>query len=244
MGGTLLRGVTRNRFSLPPAKEQAAFAQTIEQWRSDIAACEPSGATRAWSGPFWRQFLTSLRVFAEETWRSNFSNLAGDPAVFAMRDQQMGKNLVWLARERYPNRKIIVWAATFHNARRLGTIDTGDPKLARLYGGVTPMGEVAWKELGNEIYSLGFTSFDGEWGTAFAKSAQTIPPPSSGSLEDLFARAGLVNAFVDFRNPPAGGAWLRAPIVAKLLGHTEMRADWTCVVDGVVFLRTMQRSRK
>jgi erythromycin esterase-like protein len=95
-----------------------------EQWRSAIAACEPSGATRAWSDPFWRQFLTSLRVFAEETWRSNFSNLAGD---FTMRDRQMG--------ERYPNRMIIVWAATFHNARRLGTIDTGDPKLARLYGG-------------------------------------------------------------------------------------------------------------
>src|ERR1044072_7460263 len=31
-----------------------------------------------------------------------------------LRDQRMGENLIWLANERYKNRRIIVWAAAFH----------------------------------------------------------------------------------------------------------------------------------
>jgi len=214
---------------MPSAGEQAAFARTIERWRSVI----PSA--------FWRQFLASLRVFAEQTWRTDFHDHAANPAVFAMRDRQMGKNLLWLAKERYPKRKIIVWAATFHNARSLGTIETSDPRLANLYPGVAPMGEVAWKELGGQLYSLGFTSYEGEWGRAFSQAARPIPKPSPDSFEDLFARAGFANAFVDFRGAPP---WLHTQIAGQIVGHTEMCADWTHVVDGVVFLRKMERSYK
>jgi erythromycin esterase len=230
---------------VPPAQEQAAFAQTVERWRALIAKHDNAPATQPWSSSFWRLYLTNLRVHAEQTWRTtDFRNVAGNPVVYAMRDRQMGKNVVWLANERYPKRKIIVWAATLHNARRPGTIETSDPKLARLYAGLTPMGEVAWKELGDELYSLGFISFEGESATDFAIATKPLPRPSAGSLEDLFARAGLVNAFVDFRHPPTGGRWLRTPIGAQVFGHREMRGDWTRVVDGVIFLRSMQRSHK
>ena len=57
------------------------------------AAHSRLAATQPWSGSFWRQFLTSLRVFAEQTWRTDYADHAGNAAVFAMRDQQMGKNL-------------------------------------------------------------------------------------------------------------------------------------------------------
>ncbi|HUP58941.1 MAG TPA: erythromycin esterase family protein [Thermoanaerobaculia bacterium] len=229
---------------LPSAAEQAAFARTLEHWRSLLAERDSTPAARPWSGAFWRQILASLRVNAEQTWRTDPANAAGNAAVFAMRDRQMGENLIWLAGERYPNHRIIVWAATFHNARRLATVETGDPKNDRLYEAVSPMGEVAWKKLGDELYSLGFTSYDGESASAFARSPNAIPAPGRGSIEDLFARAGLETAFVDFRKPPAGGQWLRSPLIAKLLGHVPMRADWTRVVDGVVFIRTMQRSSR
>jgi len=196
---------------VPSAEEQAAFARTLERWRAAVA------------DPFWRQFLTSLRADADETWRTDFKDLAGNPAVFAIRDRQMGENLVWLARERYRGRKLIVWAATFHNARSLGSIDVGaDAKLARLYAGHTPMGEVAWRALGNQVYSLGFTSYEGESGNAFAKTAKPLPASSRDSIEDLFARAGFTAAFVDLRRAPA---WLHAPLAGQIIGHTEMRAD-------------------
>jgi erythromycin esterase-like protein len=229
---------------VPSAQEQEAFAATIERWRSLLGAHDHAPATQPWSGAYWRQLLTSLRAFAEQNWRINYHDLIGNPDAYAIRDRQMGKNLIWLARERYPKRKIVVWAATFHDARRTGTIQTGDAKRDRLYAVNSPMGEVAWKELGNELYSVGFTCAEGESAREFAKTAKPIPVPSHDSLEGLFVRAGLTTAFVDFRHPAPGGAWLHTPKGGQLLGHVEMRADWTGVVDGLIFVRTMQRAHK
>ena len=204
----------------PSTADQDAFVRLIERWQSQVSRHD-----------LWWPVLASLRVYAEQTWRTDFSKHASNPAVFAMRDRRMGENLVWLATEKYPDRKLIVWAATFHNARNLGTIETGDAKLDRLYDGVTPMGEVAYKALGDAVYSIAFTSYEGE----------KIPKPDPGTLEDLFVQAGFENAFIDLRKGPR---WLHAPLIAQLLGHTQMRADWSRVVDGVVFIRRLQRSRR
>jgi erythromycin esterase len=211
--------------TLPPAEERAAFAKTIAQWRA------------AAKTPFWRQVIESIGVFAESEWTS-----VSDPyGSSALRDAQMGKNLVWLARERYPKRKIIVWAATFHNARNVRTIETSDAKLRHFYATDAPAGETAKNALGDELYSLGVTSYEGEYAFAFAKSAKPLPAPSAGSLEDLFVRAGLENAIVDFHRAPR---WLRAPLTAQIISHIELRADWTRIVDGVLFIRRMDRSHK
>lgn len=227
---------------VPSAQEQAAFARTIERWRSVIAANDHLPPTKPWSGAFWRQLLTSIRVFAEEEWRTDYAgDRLHDPAVFTMRDVQMGKNLVWLANERYPGQKIIVWAATFHNAAALATIKTGNAKTVNLYSGTTPMGETARKTLGSELYSLGFITYTGEAARAFSSKAVPIPPPSRDSLEDLFNRAGLELAIVDFQRGPQ---WLRTPMAAQVVGHVEMEADWSQVVDGLMFIRKMERSHK
>jgi erythromycin esterase len=210
---------------LPSVEERAAFAKTIAQWRA------------AATSPYWRQVIESIGVFAESEWLST----ADSAESTAVRDRQMGKNLVWLARKRYPNRKIIVWAATFHNARNVRTIETSDAKLRRFYATDTPMGEVAKNALGKELYSLGVTSYDGESANAFAKSAKPLPPSTPGSLEDLFVRAGLTDAVVDFHRAPR---WLQAPMLSQIIGHIELRADWTRIVDGVLFIRHMERSHK
>ena len=39
-----------------------------------------------------------------------------------LRDQRMGENLIWLANERYKNRRIIVWAAAFHTLHEPSSI--------------------------------------------------------------------------------------------------------------------------
>jgi erythromycin esterase-like protein len=161
-----------------------------------------------------------------------------------MRDVQMGKNLLWLAGERYPKEKIIVWSTTSHNGRALSTVKTMVPKFARLFPGWTPMGEMARKVLGNEIYTIGFISYEGEVARYGEKKTNALPPMSRDSLEDLFARAALQNAFVDFRNPPAGGRWLHTTLTSRPLFWVEMDADWTRVMDGVVFLKRTERVHK
>jgi erythromycin esterase len=230
---------------VPPASEQEAFARTIERWRSSIAERDRTPATQPWSGSFWRQLLASLRAFAEQEWRTDYTHKVGESpaAIYSMRDVQMGKNLIWLANERYPKQKIIVWAATAHNARALATVKTSDPMFAKLYQGWTPMGEIARRKLGNELYSVAFLSHEGEV-ARYATKKTTALSSSRDSLEDLFTRASFETAFLDFRHPPAGGAWLHTTLTAKLLGHIEMQADWTRVADGVVFIKRMERSHK
>lgn len=109
----------------PPAEEQAAFARTLERWRASARS------------PFWQHVLDSLRVFGDMEWHTKHED---NYVASTMRDRQMGKNFVWLARERYAHRKIIVWAATFHNARNVRTVETDVPMLQHLFASNTPMG--------------------------------------------------------------------------------------------------------
>ena len=40
---------------------------------------------------------------------------------------------------------------------------------------------------------------------------------------------------------PEGGEWLQAPVPSRLVsGDDPVKADWTKVLDGVVFLRSME----
>lgn len=210
----------------PPAAEQQSYHATLAQW---IAAAKT---------PMWRHVLTNLDVFADVEWQTN---LKDDAVAAAIRDLQMGKNLVWLARERYPKRKIMVWAATFHNARNVRTIETDIPKYRHFFDANTPMGEVAKNALGDELYSLGFTESEGEYARAQEKTAHALAPPSADSFEGLCARAGLTNAIIDFHHAPA---WLRTPMPGQICFHFEARADWTTIVDGVMFIRRIDRSHK
>jgi len=209
----------------PPAEEQAAFVQTVERWRASAKSA------------YWQRVLENLRVFAEVEWHTKLTDNAESSA---MRDRQMGKTLVWLARERYPKRKIIVWAATFHNARNVRTIEIGVPKLRHLYDANAPMGELAKNALGEELYSIAITASEGEYARMFEKTAHPLTV-SSDSIEDLFARAGFTNAFLDFHHVPE---WMHSPMPGQLVGHVEGRADWTRIVDGVLFVRRMERSHK
>jgi erythromycin esterase len=234
---------------VPSLAEQEAFARTLERWRSVIAERDHTPATQPWSGSFWRQLLASLRVFAEQEWRTDYTDISkfveNTPVtVYNMRDVQMGKNLLWLANERYPKEKIIVWSTTSHNGRALPTVKTSVRKYARLLPGWTPMGAMAWKVLGDQLYAIGFISLEGEVARYAAKEATSLPPMSRDSLEDLFTRASLENAFVDFRHPPAGGRWLHSPLWARPLLWAEMEADWTRVMDGIVFLKWTDRVHK
>ena len=68
--------------------------------------------------------------------------------------------------------------------------------------------------------------------------------PSSGSLEDLLARADLDAAIVDFRRSPAGGEWLGEELKSRPLGYSEMTASWDDVLDGMVFIRVMTPSTR
>lgn len=212
----------------PPANEQERRLKALDAVRTRLASQE--GAEPA----FWAQMAESIGAYARQHWLSKGGKDVGWDAV-NVRDPQMARNLVWLARSRYPGRKIIVWAASFHVMRNAPTIEVLDKKFS--YEKTLTMGHDVWKALGPEVFTLGFVAHEGVEGNAFG-SAANIGASSKDSLEDLMARAGLMDAIIGFRDLPSD-AWLRQKLVSRPLGYTSMRADWTSVFDGVVFNRRM-----
>ena len=144
----------------------------------------------------------------------------------------MGDNFVWLAKRAYPKRKIIVWAATSHIIRhRALSADSKDYLVS--------MGDWIDGALGTEIYALGFTAYKGRWGDVGMAVSTEVARPAPNSLEDLIFSAGFEYGWVDFRNPAAGGAWLREPLSCGFLRSKPMTTDWTRVVDGLFFIKEM-----
>lgn len=155
---------------------------------------------------------------------------------YEFRDRKMGENLVWLANEWYPGHKIIVWAASLHIARELGSIDTRTPDIS--YSRFVSMGQVAHEQLGNAVYTIGFTAYRGRAGTPVMLGPRILEPPTADSLETLFHATGRPYAFVDFRELPKDH-WLRRPIISRPFGYTQMLSNWTDNFDGMFFTDVM-----
>lgn len=158
--------------------------------------------------------------------------------AFNRRDRRMGENLVFLANEYFKGKKIIVWAASMHNARRVEGLEwVGSPNT---YKGVRPMGDVVFDALGSEMYSVMFTAYSGRIGRPWTGVAP-IETAAEGSLEALLHATGKPYLFVDFRSLPEGH-WLRGPVVARPLGYAPMRGVWPECFDAVVFTDRMYPS--
>jgi erythromycin esterase len=182
---------------------------------------------------YWLQLLKSMDAQAEFYWKTAGKSddyLNSHPEISDLRDIQMGQNLIWLANEYYTDKKIIVWAATYHIARNLGSIEG--------HLNITTMGDVVWKELGDQVYALGFTAYTGRFGIV-GQSTQPLSPPSENSLEDLMYKANFSYAIIDFRHPTNNGDWLQEKIISRPLGYQEYGANWTEVLDGIMFIKEM-----
>lgn len=183
------------------------------------------------SGAFWNQLLKSMRQEAQKTIHDDLLE------AINIRDAQLADNLMWLIHHLYPDRKIIVWAATFHILRDIHRIDNRFP---RSYEGLTTMGHILHEQMGDDIYALGFTSYAGE--ANMGGTTVSINPASANSFEDFMLRAGFDLAMVDFEGITESGDWLKEPLMSRPLGHAEMIAIWPLVLDGMMFTRTVEPS--
>jgi erythromycin esterase len=190
---------------------------------------------------FWKQNLKSMRAHAAYV----FVQGGKMPPTIADanngRDAQMADNLLWLAQQRYPGKKIIVWAATFHNMRNPEPI--AFEKNKRGYAGLHNMGDLVWKVLGNQIYNIGFVASQGSAGP-WRSEPHPITTPPAGSLEDLWSATTHNIAFLDLRHLAPSGGWLEQPLVAGPLGYSPARAKWPQVLDAMIYTRTMEPNTK
>lgn len=157
--------------------------------------------------------------------------------VVNLRDGQMARNLNWLSRVKYPNEKIIVWAHNFHISK-YATHYAEDFLNEQL-----PMGH-RYTEMGaqaGQTYILGFTSYQGKAGRLQGKKF-TVPKPKAESFES-WIDPGIDYAFVDFkkynRDKPGRNEWVYLKGGIKMPLHSNHKAAWNRIFDGVFYIKNM-----
>ena len=179
---------------------------------------------------FWQQQLKSMIAHTQYRWRDDPGGWSSTMA----RDIQMADNLSWLVTEEFPNRKIIVWAASFHIVRNIQQIEVPDGSVD--YSELTQMGSQAHETLQSKLYTVGFTAYQGQAGIWF-RNSWNIGTAPTGTFEDLCFQAGLENAFV-----PLTADWHKQERFMRPLGYSWMKSKWSENFDAIVFNRDMTPS--
>ena len=160
-----------------------------------------------------------------------------DSETINYRDGKMAENLLWYLRE-HPQRKVIVWAASFHILRHASRVRPQDPHID--YSRTIPMGEAIRETLGDRAFSIAFLAHEGKVGPWF-RNPTALLPASTGTLEDHCMAAGVTNALIPLQNSNDCD-WLSKPQWARPLGYSWMQATWPDHFDAFVFQQTMKPS--
>jgi erythromycin esterase len=237
--GEMLRNVVEDDFlagAVPrPAEEtRRAFQDAMLEFGREVEGSATENRA------YWSQVIRSVAEHARGVWEMDDGQTS--VASTNIRDRQMAENLLWHLDHTLAGRKVIVWAATLHNARNLHLVESEWPGATDLYGEVRVMGSHLEEALGQDLYSIGFIALEGAMGFPW-----TPPSPllSGGpeALEAMLADAGFELAFVDLRTLSPSTEWLRLPVTSGPLGYVPMSAPWGRVLDGFVFTREMTPSR-
>lgn len=224
---------------------------TLRQWE------EASGRDPSAEGTFWEQVLWSTRRYVENVVDRAALRAREDASdeewerVAGVRDRVMSRNLVWLTREMYPDRKIVVWAATGHlleNPDGIVHARAGEtnPVYDRGYGLSSTLGHEAALDLGEELYVLAVTARSGRHGKdTWIGYPYHLQPDQveEFELEELIAATGVEYGLLDLRRRRPGDAWLDRPLIGRGIDrYIPWRAAWRQHLDGLLFVRRMTPS--
>jgi erythromycin esterase-like protein len=161
------------------------------------------------------------KIDAMQRW-IDWGSLAGAQQMVG-RDESMFRNFEWLRREEPRRRKVIVWAATVHVAKK------GDPT----WGDRTGMnfGSLVQAKYGERAFSVGFAALGGSYRQGREVKEQPVAP-----LDSVEARAlGESGAEAVFVGPAELLAMGTRP--GAIFRHAYEDLRWSQFVDGVVVFR-------
>jgi erythromycin esterase len=233
-GKDLVQGfwTTLSGFASAPWDSPAVPQDVLSDLRWLAERLADAGETRsAAEGRTLRLWAQVSRSLAEYMATPVTSDAYGDH-----RDRQMAQNLVWLAREYFPGRKIIVWAANPHVLRHLYRLSHGAAEVVTK-GQAVWMGQGVWEAFGDRSFVIAATAYSGQW-NLHPIITVVSDQDSTFELEELLAATGLEQAVVPLRNLPPGGEWLRNPIFGRLtFGYRNVLATWPDHADAILFMR-------
>lgn len=140
----------------------------------------------------------------------------------------MAENLLSLVTERYPSEKVICWGATSHFIYNPGQIASSD------YAGFLPMGDYLHKSLGSKFFTIGFSSYEGRYGSMITRA---LKQPPADSYEHMLGATGYQYAFTDLRSALATES-ISIITQSRMLGNNFRSMALSKVVDGLFYIRT------
>lgn len=186
-----------------------------------------------------RQMLHNLELY--RVWLDSVGRQSKESNI-KNRDALMAENLLYVARVLHPGRKLIVWAHNYHIMNHIYLFETdADFEQADRRNPAGPAGFYLKRELGEDLYTIGFCAARGRHGLRGA-ARETLPAPPAGSLEDVFAGLPMPRFFLNLQKLP-DGHWLGGFQTAGFYFYTPARTRWPRIYDGILFTRDMEPAR-
>jgi erythromycin esterase len=167
---------------------------------------------------FWYRIVMGLEAQAKRQWK-----------IADNRSKEMGENIKYWA-EKYPNKKIIVWAHTWHLTR------DGNYQVNA--------GQVVSEAYGQQYFMIHFTGASGEYLDFVDMKNKPISTPTENSIETVLNQKISTNiAFTDVRelNRIKPQTQSEDTLVFANDYRTTIKADqWPKFWDGIFFIKNIE----
>jgi erythromycin esterase len=194
---------------------------------------------------FMTRVIANLAGFATSLYENYGVDSPGDNATLLARENRRDSinadNLRWLIEHGYPGCKIIVWAHNAHVMNAYYRSDWKNISLDPVADAMKPSGVFLADWLGKDLYTIGFTAYEGEDGWVGSKPAP-VQPTREGGLEARLKQLGMPYALVDLRAARAVADHpLRKPQVMRIPKYDELElADATRPYDAIFYAARMK----
>ena len=219
----------------PDSAMKLRFVESLVRTADEIGQLEPTREV-----VFWQRVFVNMVQYA----RGPVLRIVDKSERYAAREPLMAENLIWMAKEYYPDRKIIVWCHSGHAMRASSELPVNIGLQVTLSDGVCKefaLGDGVWKEFGKEMYSIAPVSYEGKHSGNREYTVVSDQVPEA-EFEELMAATGQTAALVDLRKVKDGAGWLGGPFVARPIEHVSMRSVWSHHFDAFLFLRIQEPS--
>jgi erythromycin esterase len=196
----------------------------LQDRRAELAAAFPGDP---------RPMIAERSAFSVIQFVRQLAAGSNNPRITEIRDSGMAENYTFLARQLYPDRKIITWAHNFH-IRHANASASGS----------TTMGTFIAERFRGELYTMGLYMNRGT--AAFNdRSVYAIQPAQADTMEGVLAAVGPPNLFVDFLNQTrqTGNAWFFDRILTREWGTSNVTMAPRDQYDGVLFIDSVNPPR-
>ncbi|RAI99844.1 erythromycin esterase [Chitinophaga skermanii] len=224
----------------PSEEEKKAFLSTVQRLKislnGNLITDRMEGENIFSMLGFWNQVVASIESQALRYWQMVEGN------EVSVRDLQMANNLIWLAEQAYPGKKIIVWAHNIHIAKNTDQmIVPNSPDLQAYLSSYKPMGETINRYFGKKAFTIGFNSSEGTFVNYTDFKVLPVPAVDPTSLEAKFAQEKLPIQLCNFHGL---GKWWHTPQLSTLFDFVPVKADWSKVYDAILYIKTATPTTK